>query len=127
MTEEQRRKREIRPVGKLIRAKLARIQAQKEFRFTNGLLADGLILDHEPLFANDRHLVFQTSGESVARVREEAPRLPGIEHQPRFAAEAGECAYFRVFSNFRIAAPVIGPWLRNCPCRETKKVSRISA
>ena len=29
-----------------------------------------IILDHEPLFANDRDLVFQTAGEAVARVRE---------------------------------------------------------
>ena len=42
MTEEQRRKREFRPVGKEIRAKRARIQAQKRIRFANGLLADSL-------------------------------------------------------------------------------------
>lgn len=42
MTEEQRRKREFRPVGKAIRAKRAGIQAQKRIRFANGLLADSL-------------------------------------------------------------------------------------
>jgi len=85
-----------------------------------------LILDDEPLLSNHCHLMFQATGEPVPWCRKKALHLRGIEDQPRFAAEAGECAYFRLFSNFRIAASVIGPWVRNCPCREAEKAARIS-
>lgn len=65
--------------------------------------------------------------EAVALIREKAADRRSLQHQPRFAAEAGECAYFLLFSSLWITGSVTGPWLRNCCCRMAEKAERISA
>jgi len=61
--------------------------------------------------------------------REKAQDRSDLQHQPRIAAEAGECAYFLLFSSLLIARLVIGPCICICNCstREAEKAARTSA
>lgn len=87
-----------------------------------------IVFDDEPLFGKNSDFVLYAAGKPVFLFREDLGDGSRVEHQPRFAAEAGESAYFLLFSRFRIARRVItGPCICNCSRREAEKAARISA